>query len=318
MKATLGMNYRMLSANLEDMSSRLYELRQEAASGKKLNRPSDDPAAIRPVLNYRARIQSSERYLNHINTAGGEMQVLDSNLDQIENVLVAAKETAIAARNGAVNDSDRQTYADRISQLFDEMLQAANTQINGKSVFAGYREDTRAFVKNPAYDPVAYDTADVSTWAVQYQGDANAKSVEIAPEKRVQTGLTGNELFLGDADNDGSVDAGGTDLFSALKNLEHAIRSNDGAGIDTGLEQLEQGADQVRRLRGRMGNNAWRIERAGEQMSEASIEFKEIISGYEDADVLKVFSRLAQHETAFKAALNVTTRISKLSILDYM
>lgn len=93
MKATLGMNYRTLSANLENMSNRLYELRQEAATGKKMNRPSDNPSAIGPVLNYRMKIQSTDRYMDHIKTAQGEMQVLDSNMDRIENVLTAAKET---------------------------------------------------------------------------------------------------------------------------------------------------------------------------------------------------------------------------------
>ncbi|MCF8096073.1 MAG: flagellar hook-associated protein FlgL [Desulfobacteraceae bacterium] len=318
MKATLAMNYRTLSSNLESMSNRLYDLRQEAATGKKMNRPSDNPSAIRPLLNYQMRAQSTDRYLDQIKTSQGNMQVLDSNLDQIENTLVAAKEATIAVQNGSVNDTDRQTYADKISQLFDEMLQAGNTQVNGKYVFSGYQDTTQAFTVNTAYDPAAYDPTDASTWAVQYHGDDNSKSVEIAPGKQIQVGLTGNELFLGDADNDSELDTSGTDLFSTLKNLERAIRANDAAGIEAGMGELEQGADQVRRLRGKMGNNAWRIERAGQQLEDASIEFEEIISGYEDADVLEVFSELVQHETAFEAALNVTTRISKLSILNYM
>ena len=318
MKATLGMNYRMLSSNLEDMSNRLYDLRRDAATGKQMNRPSDNPSAIRPVLNYRTKLQSTDRYLDHINTAQGDMQVLDSSLDQVENIMVAAKEAAIAVKNGALNEADQKTYADRVDQLFDEMLQAGNTQVNGKYVFSGYREDTAAFVENPAYDPDTWDPADASTWAVHYQGDGNAKTVEIAPDKQIQSSLTGNELFLGDADNDSAVDTEGTDLFSTLKNLAHAIREDDAAGIDTGLEKLEKGANQVRRLRGQMGNNAWRVERAGEHLSGAAIEFEKIISGYEDADVLEVFSKLVQQETAFEAALNVTTRISKLSILNYM
>lgn len=318
MKATLGMNYRMLSSNLDSMSNRLYDLRRDAATGKQMNRPSDNPSAIRPVLNYRTKLQSTDRYLDHINTAQGDMQVLDSSLDQVENIMVAAKEAAIAVKNGALSKADQQTYADRVDQLFDEMLQAGNTQVNGKYVFSGYREDTAPFVENPAYDPVAWDSADASTWAVQYQGDDNAKTVEIAPDKQIQSTLTGNELFLGDANNDSAVDAEGTDLFSTLKNLAHAMREDNAAGIDTGLEKLEKGADQVRRLRGQMGNNAWRIERAGEHLSGAAIEFEKIISGYEDADVLEVFSKLVQQETAFEAALNVTTRISKLSILNYM
>ncbi|MFO7838880.1 MAG: flagellar hook-associated protein FlgL [Desulfosalsimonadaceae bacterium] len=318
MKATLGMNYRTLSASLEDQSSRLYDLRQQSATGKKMNRPSDNPAAIRPLLNYRLRVDTTERYLNHISAAKGEMEVQDSSLDQVENIMASAKEATIAAKSGAANEQDRAAYADRIGQLFDELLQMANTRNSGKYIYAGYKESTAPFSVNTDYVPEAYDTEDASTWAVSYQGDANAKSLEIAPEKRVQTSLTGNELFLGDADDNKAVDEDGTDLFSVLKNTEAAIRAGDEAAMEESLARLEQGADQVRRLRGRMGNNAWRIDRANQYMSDAAIELKEVISGYEDANILEVFTELTQQETAFKAALNVTSRVSKLSILDYM
>ncbi|HMA66498.1 MAG TPA: flagellar hook-associated protein FlgL [Desulfosalsimonadaceae bacterium] len=318
MKATLGMNYRTLSASLEDQSNRLYDLRQQSATGKKMNRPSDNPAAIRPLLNYRLRVDTTDRYLNHISAAQGEMEVQDSSLDQVENIMASAKEAAIAAKSGAANEQDRAAYADRVDQLFEELFQMANTRNSGKYIYAGYKEATVPFRINPDYDPQAYNPEDASTWAVSYQGDANAKTLEIAPEKRVQTALTGNELFLGDADGNKAVDADGTDLFSVLKNTEAAIRAGDEAAMEESLARLEQGADQVRRLRGRMGNNAWRIDRANQYMSDAAIELKEVISGYEDANILEVFTELTQQETAFKAALNVTSRVSKLSILDYM
>ena len=318
MKATLGMNYRMLSSNLESMSNKMYDLREQSATGKKMNKPSDDPGSIKPVLSYKDKLASTERYVEHIGVAQGEMQVLDSNLDQVENIMVAAKEAGIAVVNGSLNEQDRQTYADKVGQLFDEMMQMANTQNNGKYLYSGYQESTAPFSENTAYSAAAYDPDNAATWAVNYQGDSNAKQVEIGPEKQIQTAVTGNALFLGDADNNGEVDAGGTDLFSTLKNLEHAIRTNDPDAMQEGLDKLEQGADQVRRIRGRMGNNAARIERANQYMTDASLEFQEVISGYEDADALEVFSELLQHETAFKAALNVTTRVSRLSILDYM
>lgn len=318
LKSTMGMNYRMLSANLETMSNKMYDLRQQSATGKKMNRPSDNPSGIRPVLSYRVQGLATERYTDHIAVARGEMAVQDSSLDQVENIMAAAKETLIAARSGAANEMDLDTHADRVGQLFEEMLQAANTQNSGKFVYAGYQDATTPFTVNTGFDPGAYDPDDPSTRAVTYHGDGNAKSVEIATEKQVQTALTGNDLFLGDADNDGVLDAGGIDLFSTLKSVEAAIRSGDDDAMNQGLDSLEQGADQVRRLRGRMGNNAWRIERAGRHMDAAAIEFKEIISGYEDADVLEVFSNLVQHETAFEAALNVTSRVSRLSILDFM
>lgn len=318
MKATLGMNYRMLSSNIEDMSNKMYDLREQSATGKKMNKPSDNPGAIKPLLDYRLKMTSTERYIEHIGEAKGEMNILDSNLDQVENIMVAAKEAGIAVVNGSLGDADRQTYADKIAHMFDEMMQMANTQNNGKYLYSGYQESTAPFSENVNYSADAYDPDNAATWAVNYHGDSNAKQVEIGPDKQIQAAVTGNELFLGDADNNGEVDAGGTDLFSTLKNLENAIRSNDAGAMQDGLDELERGADQVRRVRGQMGNNTARIERADTYMTEASLEFQEVISGYEDADVLEVFSELLQHETAFKAALNVTTRVSKLSILNYM
>lgn len=308
MKATLGMNYRMLSSELEHISSKMYELRQQSATGKKLNKPSDDPGALRPVLNYQVKSQATERYLNHVKTAQGEMQLLDSDLDNVTDILIKAKEVGIGAMNETATDADRQTYADQIDQLYDELLQVANRQSNGRYVFAGYQERTVPFVESPGD----------SDWPVTYQGDAHAKTVEIAPGKRIQTGLTGSELFLGDADNDQEVDPGGKNVFAALKQFENAIRENDQAEMNNGLKGIQESMDQVIRLRGQMGNNGWRMERAAERLDEASVEFQEIISRYEDADILEVFSQLVQQETAFEAALNVTTRISKLSILDFM
>ena len=134
MKATLGMNYRMLSSNIEDMSNKMYDLREQSATGKKMNKPSDNPGAIKPLLDYRLKMTSTERYIEHIGEAKGEMNILDSNLDQVENIMVAAKEAGIAVVNGSLGDADRQTYADKIAHMFDEMMQMANTQKDRKSV----------------------------------------------------------------------------------------------------------------------------------------------------------------------------------------
>lgn len=318
MKATLGMNYRMLASNLESISKKLYDLRQQSATGKKLNKPSDDPAAIRPVIHYQVQSKMTERYLNHIAIAKGNLQLLDSNLDHTEDIMVRAKELGIMAINGIMNDEDRQTFANQIASLFDEMLQAGNSQPSGQFIFSGYEDNTIPFTQNPDYNPDDYDSSDPSTWPVIYHGDNNVKTVEIAPGNHIQISLTGNELFLGDADNDQVTDPGAVDLFVVLKNFEKALRSNDQTGMSEGLNFLEIGAEQVRRLRGQMGNNAWRIEKASEQLQGASIEFREIMSRYEDADIIDVYSKLVQQETAFEAALNVTARVAKLSILDFM
>ncbi len=314
MKATLGMNYRMLGYNLESISNKLYDLRQQSVTGKKLNKPSDDPAAIRPVLLYGAQSKMTERYLNHMAVAKGSMELLDSSLGHIGEIMVRAKELGIASISGTVNDEDLQIFANQIAALFDEMLQVANSQSTGQFIFAGYKDKTIPFTKNTDYNPDDPSTGPL----MYYHGDNNIKTVEIAPGNHIQISLTGNALFLGDADNNGEVDPGAVNLFSVLNNLEIAVRGNDLENISEGLNLLETGAEQVRRLKGQMGNNAWRIDRATEQLEIASIEFKQIISRYEDADIIDVYSRLVQQETAFEAALNVTAKVARLSILNFM
>ena len=321
MKATIGMTYRMLYSELNTISNRMFDLQQQAATGKKMNAPSDDPAAIKPLLNYRVESKTTERYLNHMGFAGDKMDILDSSLDRMENLMVQAKETGIQAMNGAANEEDRQVLADEIGQIFDELLQASNARSNGEYTFAGYQDETLPFTENTGYDPETFVSEDASTWPVRYHGDANRKSVEVAPGQSLETGLSGCELLLGDSDNNQEPDADGTNIFAVLKTFEQAIRTNDQegeGGIQDGLQDLEDGANQIRRLRGRMGNNAAQIERASEHLNAASLEIKETISNYEDADVMKVYTDLMQHQTTLQAALNVTSKVSQLTILDYM
>ncbi len=318
MKATIGMTYRMLYSELNTISSRMFDLQQQAATGRKMNSPSDDPAGIKPLLNYRVESKTTERYLTHMGFAQDKMDILDSSLDRMENLMVQAKETGIQAISGTANEADRQVLADGVGQIFDELLQAGNSKANGEYTFSGHQDEALPFTENTGYDFENYDSDDASTWPVQYHGDGNRKSVEVAPGQRLDTGLTGCELLLGDADNNQEQDAAGTNIFAVLKNFEQTIRSNDQGGMQEGLEALEDGADQIRRLRGRMGNNAAQIQRATEHLNAASLEIKETISTYEDADVMKVYTDLMRHQTTLQAALNVTSKVSQLTILDYM
>jgi flagellar hook-associated protein 3 FlgL len=67
-----------------------------------------------------------------------------------------------------------------------------------------------------------------------------------------------------------------------------------------------------------MGNNAQRVEAAMGHLEEVKIDLKMILSRYEDADIIETLTSLSQQETAFEAALNVTAKVSKLSILNYL
>ncbi len=197
MKVTENSTYRLMQTNLDRITNNLATLRYQGASGLKLNKSSDDPGAIRPVLTTRSQLRQNDRYLETMGLAGDKMAATDGHLAQVENVLQRAKEIAVNAVNGGLNDADLETLADQIGQLRSQLLDTANAVLDGKYIFAGYQEDTKPFTVNPAYDPDVYDVNDVTTWPYLYNGDSNPTQLEITPGELLRSNLTGNELFMG-------------------------------------------------------------------------------------------------------------------------
>jgi flagellar hook-associated protein 3 FlgL len=324
MKATQGTTYRMLGNRLNDLALQLEQLRKIGVTGKKLNVPSDNPASIRPVFTTRKQLSNVDRYLDTMGKSLDVMQATDGHLNHVENILQRAKEIMTNAINGSLNDADRTTFADEMAHLRRELLAAANSMVDDKYLFAGYEQSTIPFVENPAYDPLLYDPNDSSTWPYLYQGDENATSLEITAGELMQVNLTGNNLFLGtmtwDPTNpaNNSTESGRYDLFLELTRAEEAIRNNDEVAMQDSMRNLEGAAEQNRRLRAQLGLKASRLDAAIGYQQEVRTDLRQILSRYEDVDALEAFNNIIQQETAFQAALNITSRVSQLSILDYL
>lgn len=336
MKATQGTTYRMLGSRLNTVANQLEELRSIGATGKKLNRPSDDPAAIRPVLNTRKQISNVERNLETMGKSLDTMQATDGHLEHVENIMQRAKEIMTNGINDSLNIDDRNVLADELVQLRKELLDAANGMVDGKYLFAGYEEDTIPFVENPTYDSTLYDANDSSTWPYLYQGDENATTLEITTGERITVNLTGNDLFFGTTTWDtadptqNATEAGRYDLFLELTQAESALRSYDPSVTDPvqvqamrdamqqSLTDIEGAAEQNRRLRSQLGNRASRVDTATDYQEGVLVDLKQILSRYEDADAIESFQDIVQQETAFQAALSVTAKVSEMSILDFI
>jgi flagellar hook-associated protein 3 FlgL len=324
MKATQGTTYRMLNSRLNDVSTHLEELRNIGATGKKLNKPSDDPASIRPVFNTRKQLSNIDRYTETMGKSLDTMQSTDSHLEHIESIMQRAKEIMTNATNGTLNNDDRTVLADELANIRKELFDAANGSVDGKYIFAGYAEDTQPFVENNAFNVLLFDPTNTATWPVTYAGDENATSLEISTGELIKVNLTGNDLFFGTKDwpatsPDGAQpEAGRFNIFNELTFAEKALRTNSATDMQTSLNNLDGAAEQNRRLRSQLGNQTSRVETAMDYQKGVSIDLKQILSRYEDADAIEAYNAIVQQETAFQAALSVTSKVSKLSILDFI
>lgn len=296
MKATQATTFRSLESEISRINKRVEDLRLQATSGKKLRKASDDPSAVRPVLNARARIKASDDYIRTTETAANRLSIQDTYLSQAENLLISAREIAVAAGNSAMNDQDLATYGARMGNILDELYAVANAKVNGKYLFAGFEEQTLPFP----------DPADPGN----YQGDTGSVKLEIGPGETVPVNLNGADLFQGAG--------GGLNVFQLLSDIQTDLMAGNSSQVTAQLDNLEAASQQISGYRGQMGNIAQRVEGAQMHQEDVRIDMQQILSNYEDADLLATLASLTQQETALQAALKITSEVSKLSIMDYL
>lgn len=329
MCATQTTTFRSLQNFLDKTSDRMSALRIQAATGKKLNRASDDPTAISPVLSSRTRITSAERYILTMTTGLDRVQNTDGHLENAENLMQRVKEIAVNGINGALTQADMQTFADELSLLKDQMVATANAQVDGKFLFSGYQIKSEPFaVNSTTYDPLTYNPAiyDPATNPppVTYAGDAGELNFEIGPDEQTSVAIDGGRLFLGleDTNGDGIYDSSdtvtGIDVFHLLTTLEASFRANNPTAIEGSLNDIDTAADQMRKHRSLLGNVGRRLETSIDRMEAAKIDYKSILSRYQDADIVESITSLQQQEASFEAALNVTSKVTELTILKYL
>ena len=301
MRATQTTTYRSLQSFLDRTSDKLASLQLQAATGKRVNRPSDDPTAISPILSAKTQIQTSDRYIETIETGLDRIDGVDGYLDDIENTLVRLKEISIATVNSSLSPQDMLTYAEEVVHLRESLVASGNAQIDGKYIFSGFSEKTPPFAPNDPNQPVS------ATNPIVYNGDNGSVEFEIAPNELIKVNLAGDDLMFG-----------GVDIFALVTSFEDALRSNDPATVQTLIDPLESAADQVRSQRSLKGNVGRRLEVALDHMEQIKIDMEAFRSRFEDADILETITEMQKQEQSFEAALNVTGKVSQLSILDYI
>lgn len=298
MRVTEMMSYRFLRTEINDINNRMMDLQKSASTGKRVRETSDDPGAVRPILNFRSQIESNDRFDKNISRAETHLANVDGVLDKIGDGLVKVKEHGLHYLSGSLNEDDQQTIAGQVEMLTEEILGLANTRVGNDYLFSGYQVQTRPFQEDGAGN-------------IDYQGDDQKREIEIAPGERLEVTVPGNKVFQGSG-------GPGPGLFDTLQSIKDEMENLDPDEVRNKLTELDQVMNRVSNERGRVGATMNRLESSQEIRQQATTDLKELLSTYEDADIVEASTKLIQQETSLKAALSVTGRISRISILDYM
>ena len=168
--------------NTQRAIARFLELQKQMSSGRRINKPSDDPIGTIRDLDYRKELSKIQQYRGAIAQGQNWMGIYDNALADVNRMLSSARELAVAMANETFDSDARLASAGEVSSMLERIIQIANDELEGKSIFAGFRTNIKPII--------------MSATGARYVGDTGKIQFQIDTSSRFDVNLIGSNVFL--------------------------------------------------------------------------------------------------------------------------
>ena len=283
-----------VSGNLFKNIQQLLKTQNVLSSGKRINKPSDDPIGIGKVLDYRKTVSKIDQFDRNIVHGESWLGLTDSTLAAVGDSVIRAKELALSQANATANADTMKAVAEEVKNIYDHILQLANTKLGNSYIFAGHENDTAPFSRDDDY-------------VTSYNGDKGEISIIVGENIEIGINVDGDELFLSEVN-----------IFDVLSKFNAGLETNDSDVISDQLGPLDDALDQILKARANVGAKLNRLEATGNHLDDFKLNIEQMLSDTEDADMIKAISDLASQETAYQASLAASARVIQPSLIDFL
>jgi flagellar hook-associated protein 3 FlgL len=190
MRVTDRMGYEQVNRNIQKNRMEMSDLQNQAATQKRVTKPSDDPVASARVLTSRTDERAQTQFSKNINTAKSFLEFTDQSLAEMSEVFVRLKELAVQQANDAgASKETRGVVAEEVAQAFNQVVHIGNRKLGERYIFGGFQTTKAPF-----------------DLAGNYHGDDGDMKIHINKDAFVAMNLTGDKVFLGKGiGNDGLI-----------------------------------------------------------------------------------------------------------------
>jgi flagellar hook-associated protein 3 FlgL len=219
---------------IDTLTSRQVDLsdaQARLASGKRVSKASDDPAAAARAEHALAGILRSDTSQRSVDASKSAISQTETAMGNAGDLLQQAREALVAAGNASYNDAQRQTVAGQLKSIRDQLLTIANSSDGaGGYLFAGQGATQQPFVDAPGGVRFAATAGQMSTdktTALPLTTDGSAAWLA-AP--------TGNGVFVTSAGagvTTATIDNGQVSNPSLLTGADYTLQFSVSAGTTT-------------------------------------------------------------------------------------
>lgn len=154
MRITNKMMTNNMMSNINNNKNLLSKLDEQYSTGKKIQRPSEDPIIAVRALKLRTNLSELNQYYEkNIPDARSWMDVTEEAMKNMNDIVTKINTSCIQGATDALTASDRTSIAETLEEMKKQIYQEGNTNYAGRYVFTGYKTDTTmSFEDNTAMD----------------------------------------------------------------------------------------------------------------------------------------------------------------------
>ena len=259
MRVTTRVFYAETLRNIQRGFSEFADAQRRAATGLRVERPSDDPVATPQILQSTEELRAAGQYRRNITDARSRIAAEESALSSLTNILSRAKELGTAEGGDSGNLQSRAAAKAEVDQLFNATVALGNTFVEGAYLFGGTYADAKPF-----------DDLGQTTAAMLPVGEHQTQISEL---EVISTNHDGQSVFV-----DSTV-------FSALQNLSAALGANDTQQIQTAIAGIDTAFSNVQSIYTETGARSNRLDQADQTLSLREADLTGRRAGLRDADL---------------------------------
>jgi flagellar hook-associated protein 3 FlgL len=149
--------------NMNSALARLQLSQTQIATGKRVFKPSDDPAGISKSTNIKSLLADSEQFKRNIEDGLGWLEHSEAAVDDIAGIVTELKELALKGASDTIGAQERAALGEQVEMLIQHLVDSANTRYGQRYIFAGTYTLTKPYSESVVVSGEAF-TLGATAW----------------------------------------------------------------------------------------------------------------------------------------------------------
>jgi flagellar hook-associated protein 3 FlgL len=272
-----------LTDQLSTQETNIAQLQQQLATGRSLNQPSDNPAAVTQVLALSSQASQLTSWQTNADTATSWLGTANDTANSVLQSMQTAQSLLLQSLNqGAQDPTTYEALGDQLQGVVSNLLSLSNTQFEGRPIFAGTSASSQA------YDATG-----------NYLGNSDVPTVVIGPGagagQTVDLSVPGTSLF----------GVGAANVFATLSAAATALQSGapTSTNLNSALDALDANIATAQQASAVLGDSSQQVVSVNSSLTTQIASVQTDQANLEDVNVATVTTQLDSETTNYQAAL---------------